>query len=201
MLFDCDGVLVDSEPISESAWRETLKELGADLGEFSQWVGKTDQAIAVRFSSELGVSPSRLVDRAARSFLDRLSAEPVPVYEDALAGLAWAEEARMGVAVVSNSERWRMDALLEAAGIAGRFGVRVSSDDVPRPKPDPDMYLRAAEQLGVPDSRCLAIEDSPTGVAAARAARMRVVAVDRGLFGFDALSHATRVVEVIAADS
>jgi len=199
VLFDCDGVLVDSEPISEAAWRRALEEFGADLGDFADWVGKTDQSIAVRFSSEVGVSPSRLADRAAELFLQQLEEEPIPVYEDAMAALKRAEEGRFPLAVVTNSEHWRLDAILEAARLSDRFRVRVSADDVARPKPDPDVYLRAAQLLGVDPTRSLAIEDTPTGVAAARAAGMRVVAVNRGYFGFDALAHATRVVDVIDA--
>ena len=122
-------------------------------------------------------------------------------FEDALETLERAESVRMPVAVVSNSETWRLEALLRSSRLDTRFQVRVSSDDVARPKPDPDVYLRAAQLLGVPAARSLAIEDSPTGVAAARDAGMRVVAVDRGWFGRDSLAHATRVVDRLEVDS
>lgn len=201
MLFDCDGVLVDSEPASEWAWRAALQEVGVELDDFSGWVGKTDQAIAVHFGRVASVSPTRLAGRAADLLAEHLETEGMAVFADARDSLDEAARAGIPIAVVSNSERRRLDALLAAAGIGHQFPIRVSSDDVPRPKPDPDVYLRAAEMLGVEPSRCLVVEDTPTGVAAARSAGMRVVAVDRKVFDPAALVAATRVVESIGAGS
>lgn len=197
VLFDCDGVLVDSEPASEWAWRITLEEVGQVMEDFSDWVGKTDQAIAVHFGREARVSPTRLATRAADLLVERLETEGVDVFADARSALRAAVQVGIARAVVSNSESWRLDALLEAAGIGNLFPVRVSSDDVPRPKPDPDVYLRAAELVGVEPSRCLVVEDTPTGVASARSAGMRVVAVDRKVFDPASLAAATRVVDSI----
>lgn len=197
MLFDCDGVLVDSEPASEWAWRAALHEVGVEMDDFSEWIGRTDQEIAVHFGRVASVSPTRLAGRAADLLAEHLETEGLNVFPDARGALD--EAARIGIplAVVSNSERRRLDALLMAAGIGDLLPVRVSSDDVPRPKPEPDVYLRAAALLGVEPSRCLVVEDTPTGVAAARAAGMRVVAVDRKVFDPAALAAATRVVESI----
>ena len=195
MVFDCDGVLVDSEPISEWAWRRALEEQGVDMGhDFSQWVGTTDEAIGDRFAAEAGVSSVRLTDRAAALLVGRLGDETLPVFEDALDALAAARAANLGLATATNSERWRLEAILASAGLAGTFPVVVTSDDVALPKPAPDIYLRVAALLDVEAPRCLVIEDSPTGVAAARAAGMRVVAVDRGVFDPVLLASATRTV-------
>ncbi|MFP3913854.1 MAG: HAD family hydrolase [Actinomycetota bacterium] len=194
VLFDCDGVLLDSEPASEWAWRTALSEVGVEIDDFGEWVGKTDQAIAIHYGGEARVSPTRLSGRSAELLLTLLEDEGIPVFPDARSALDQIADAGMPRAVVSNSEGWRLDALLKAADLDHLFPVRVSSDDVPRPKPDPDVYLRAARLLGVDPSRCLAVEDSPTGVAAARAAGMRVVAVDRGVFDSEALAAATRVI-------
>ncbi len=194
VLFDCDGVLVDSEPASEWAWRSTLRRYGLEMGEFGSWVGTTDEAIAVRFAPDSGVSPVRLLDEAASLLQTQLEEEPLGLFEDAADALDRAIGANLLKAVVSNSERWRLEVILSSAGLTGVFGVSVTSDDVPHPKPHPDMYLKAAALLGVEPPRCLVIEDSPTGVAAARAAGMRVVAVDRGVFDPPALEAATRVV-------
>lgn len=194
VLFDCDGVLVDSEPASEWAWRAALGEVGIELGDFSTWVGKTDEAIAIHFGREAGVSPTRLASRAADLLAERLSTHGLEIFPDARIALQEAGQAGLPIAVVSNSDSRRLRSLLEAAGLADRLPVRVSSDDVPRPKPDPGVYLRAARLLGAEPPRCLVVEDTPTGVAAARAAGMRVVAVDRGVFDPDSLTAATRVV-------
>ncbi len=195
VVFDCDGVLVDSEPYSERAWREALAEHGVDLGDdFSQWVGTTDEAIAVRYSAEAGVSPTRLADRAAALLVEGFREEPVPVFPDALEALDRVVATGMPVAVATNSERWRLEAILGSARLDGMFHFAVTADDVRSPKPEPDMYLLVASLLGVDPSRCVVVEDSPTGVAAARAAGMRVIAVDRGVFDPALLAPATRVV-------
>lgn len=194
VLFDCDGVLVDSEQASEWAWRAALRRFGVDMGEFEPWVGTTDEAIAVRFAPESGVSPRRLLEVSATMLEIRLATEPVTVFDDAADALNRVKSANLLTAVVSNSEGWRLAAVLASAGLTDEFRIGVTSDDVARPKPEPDVYLRAAELLGVDTPRCLAIEDSPTGIASARAAGMRVVAVDRGVFEPGELDAATRLV-------
>jgi HAD superfamily hydrolase (TIGR01509 family) len=97
------------------------------------------------------------------------------------------------VAVASNSDRWRLDAVLAAAGLAGRFQVSVGANEVSHPKPAPDVYVRAAELLAIDPVECLVIEDSPTGIAAARNAGMAVIAVDRGHFPRGSLEQADQV--------
>lgn len=194
VLFDCDGVLLDSEPLSEAAWRATLEDQGVEIGDFSEWIGRTDLALATHFAATLGMSPSRLARMAAERLLDLLATQEVPHFPDGLAALDQATRAGLPRAIVSNSERWRLDALLQSARIADRFEVEVTADDVVHPKPEPDIYLKAAGLLAVPPDRCVVLEDSPTGITAARAANMRVVAVDRGVFEPAALAHATLVV-------
>lgn len=198
VLFDCDGVLVDSEPVSEWAWRAALTEYGIVLGDFSHWVGTTDESIAVRHAAEAGVSPAALADRAAGLLLEGLAERPLEVFPDAIKALEQVDGSTLSSAVVTNSESWRLDAILSSAGLADRFPIRVTCDDVPHPKPEPDIYLLAAHLVETDPSRCLVVEDSPTGVAAARAAGMRVVAVDRGVFGSASLAAATRVVSTLA---
>lgn len=199
VIFDCDGVLVDSEPVSEWAWRHALEEHGVHMGQdFSQWVGTTDEAIAVRFAAEAGTSPLLLADRAAALLAGQLEEVSIGVFEDAREAVRRALAAGMGLAVATNSERWRLEAILGSAGLAEIFTVKVTSDDVASPKPAPDMFLLAAEVLGVGPSRCLVVEDSPTGVTAARTAGMRVVAVDRGVFDPVLFAPATRVVSSLS---
>lgn len=194
VLFDCDGVLVDSEPISERAWRSALAEYGIDLGDFAPWVGTTDESIAVRYAADAGVSPAVLADRAAALLLEGLSEHPLEVFPDALKALDQVDGSTLASAVVTNSESWRLQAILASAGLEERFAVRVTADDVDHPKPAADIYLLASRLVDIDPSRCLVVEDSPTGVASARAAGMRVVAVDRGVFGASSLAAATRVV-------
>lgn len=199
VVFDCDGILVDSEPVSEWAWRATLEAHGIDMGpDFAGWIGTTDQGIAVRFAGEAGMSPTRLADENARAFVNRLEEVGIDVFADAVAAVEKTRAAGLGLAVATNSERWRLQAILEAANLTGLFDIAVTSDDVARPKPAPDIYLEVAARLGVEPSRIVVVEDSPTGVASARSAGMRVVAVDRGVFEADQLAPATRVVSSLA---
>jgi HAD superfamily hydrolase (TIGR01509 family) len=89
------------------------------------------------------------------------------------------KERGVPIAIATGSRRERLDATLRAAGLRELFDVTVAQDEVPQAKPAPDLFLRAAELLGVSPAECVAVEDSPTGVEAALAAGMRVVAVAR----------------------
>lgn len=195
VIFDCDGVLVDSEPVSEWAWRAALGEHSIDIGpDFSPWIGTTDQAIADEFADEAGVPAAHLSDRAEVFFRERLEEVGLTAFEDTSAAIGRAEAAGLGMAIATNSQRWRLEAILAATHLDGVFGLRVTADDVVSPKPAPDIYLRAVELLGMETHRGLVIEDSPTGITAARAAGLRVIAVDRGIFDSEELAPATRVV-------
>lgn len=194
VLFDCDGVLVDSEPVSEAAWVATAEEFGLDIDDFASWIGTTDRAVAEFFAPLAEVEADRMLDRASVNFKAILEEDGVEVFPDARDALIRAMAGDLAVAIVTNSERWRLEAILEAAGFTEGVDIMVASTDVAHPKPDPDVYLLAAQLLDVDPSRCVVIEDSPVGVAAARAAGMRVIAIDRGVFSTESLAPATRVV-------
>jgi mannitol-1-/sugar-/sorbitol-6-phosphatase len=195
VVFDCDGVVVDSEPASEEAWRRALAGLGVSLtaGDFHVWVGRTDRQVAEHYVAETGVEAGVLEEVAACHLRDVLGAGLV-AFTDALRCLDAVTRERVPVAVASNSPRWRLDAVLAAAGLGERFSVSVAGDEVARPKPAPDVYLAAATLLDTPPDHCVALEDSPVGIQAAAAAGMRVVAVDRGVFPPAAIGGAHRVV-------
>jgi HAD superfamily hydrolase (TIGR01509 family) len=108
--------------------------------------------------------------------------------------------ARWPLALASSSNRPLIDAALEAAGLARCFRATVSSEEVPRGKPAPDVYLEAARRLGVEPTRCAAIEDSHSGIRSAKAAGMRVVAVPNATYppGEDALAEADVVLRSLA---
>ncbi|HSJ27406.1 MAG TPA: HAD family phosphatase [Acidimicrobiia bacterium] len=194
VLFDCDGVLVDSEPVSFVAWSLTLRQYGYELGEreFAESVGGTETMVAVRYSPLVGVGPERLEDEA-RAHFERM-AHRASGFADALQRVEALEEAAVPVAVATNGLRWRLDVLLTAVDLARLLPVSVTADEVPSPKPAPDLYLAAAARVGTPPARCLVLEDSPTGIAAAKAAGCRVVAVDRGMFDRGRLAAADAIV-------
>jgi HAD superfamily hydrolase (TIGR01509 family) len=193
VIFDCDGVLADSEWASAAAWQRTLAGLGYQLSpeEFAGFIGTTDWDLAASFGARLAQDPHQVL-AAANDELRIVLAEGLKAFDDAIRLLDRLDE--MPLAVASNSDRWRLEAILAAAGLAGRFLVSVAEDEVAQPKPAPDVYLRAAALLAMAPVDCLVVEDSPTGIAAARSAGMGVIAVDRGHFARDLLEPADQVV-------
>ena len=200
VLFDCDGVLVDSEPHSVAAWLDVLGSVGhpATAADVEACVGlgflPTRDALA-----RLGPLPAgdelwpTLLEALRRSFDTGLTA-----FEDATALLSAVRERGLPSAVVSGSPRSRLDLTLERAGLT--FEVSVAGDEV-EPKPAPDPYLTAAERLGVDPTQCLVIEDTPTGVRSGVAAGCRVVAVVREGVDRGVLEEAgAEVVERLTSD-
>jgi HAD superfamily hydrolase (TIGR01509 family) len=179
VVFDCDGLLLDTERLWTRAETALFSRHGlpfgpAEKGELLGTSVETSGRILERLldrpgdAEELGRELDELVELELR---DGIAARPgARELVDALTG-----RRRLGLA--SNSGRPWVDAVLEAAGLAGRFEAVVTSGDVAAPKPAPDVYLRAAELLGSPASETIALEDSPPGAAAARAAGAYVIAV------------------------
>lgn len=193
VVFDCDGVLVDSEWASAEAWKSALASYGWELSaqEFVRFIGTTDRELASVFASRLDTTPEEAL-AVAEAEMRKVLATGLEPFGDAIRLVERSKGYLLAVA--SNSERWRLDCVLESAGLGGLFAVSVASDEVARPKPSPDVYLRTAKMLDVEAEGCLVIEDSPTGIAAARAAGMTVVAVDRGNFHSQQLAMADEVV-------
>ncbi|MEX0757341.1 MAG: HAD family phosphatase [Acidimicrobiia bacterium] len=195
VLFDCDGVLVDSEPVSFRAWSEALAVHGYDLDMdvFAASIGGTEAMVANRFAPDVGVDSVRLELEAQHAF-ERIAGEAA-AFGDTLAFIDRLEYAGVPIGVATNGLRWRLDVLLAAVGLGRLLPFSVTADEVENPKPAPDLYLRAASLAGADAERCVVIEDSPTGVAAAKAAGCLVVAVDRGVFDRRQLAGADVVVD------
>jgi HAD superfamily hydrolase (TIGR01509 family) len=193
VIFDCDGVLVDSEWASAAAWAAALDRHGHRLDdeEFRGFIGRTDRSLAESYGPLLGTDSRDLLAEAEVE-MRRVVRDGLAAFPDALDLL---DRLEVPVAVASNSDRWRLRAVLEAAGLGSRFGVSVAGDEVARPKPAPDIYLKAARLVGIDPPGCHVIEDSPTGIRAALAAGMTVIAVGRGHFDRSALGDAHVVVE------
>lgn len=193
MIFDCDGVLVDSEWASASAWQAALARFDhhIDGRTFEGFVGTTDRAMAMTFAAQIGAEPEDIL-RAAEEEMRRAAARGLEPFPDAVALI---DRLSVPIGVASNSDRWRLETVLSSAGVRGLFEVTVAGDEVANPKPAPDIYLRAAVLLEADPVDCLVIEDSPTGVTAARAAGMPVVVVRRGYFEDDVLIEADQIVD------
>jgi HAD superfamily hydrolase (TIGR01509 family) len=181
VIFDCDGVLVDSEPISVRIDIEAVAELGLALSEaevIERFVGRSPEVIVEAVEQALGhPPPDGWFERAERRLRSAFEAElrPVDGIEEAL------ELIDTPACVASSSEPGQLRFKLELTGLYERFAGRIfSATEVPNGKPAPDLFLHAASRMGTQPERCVVVEDSRHGVQAARAAGMRVLAYAGG---------------------
>jgi HAD superfamily hydrolase (TIGR01509 family) len=179
VVFDMDGVLVDTEHL----WDEVREALTEEWG--GRYTPEAQEAMMGMSSREwsrylheivgLREPPEVINDEVVRRMLARYENE-LPVIPGAVDAVRRLGGAGFRLAVASSSNRELIDAVLRRLGVTELFEVTVSSEEVARGKPAPDVYLKAARRLGVAPARCAAIEDSASGIRAAHAAGMRVVA-------------------------
>ena len=180
VLFDLDGLLLDTERLARRAWQSALADWGYSLPDalFLSVIGRTARSTAEVFRQSFGPDlPLDLVIRRKDEVLDALYAQPIPVQPGVLEVLACLDEWDIPRAVASSTVRARVLFKLARTGLLDRFPVVVGGDEVPHGKPAPDVFLAAAQRLDVAAAACLVLEDSDAGVAAAEAAGMRVIMV------------------------
>lgn len=180
-LFDCDGTLVDTMGAHHRSWECVLQSAGAsgplDFDRFHALGGMSGREVAHVLCDWHGlqVDVEDLVRRKRASFLASASGcAPIAL----TASFARKVAGTHAVAVVSGGHRAAVETVLQAAGLRELFGVVVTPEDVSRGKPAPDMFLLAAERLGVAPEDCVVFEDGVPGIEAARAAGMRVVVIE-----------------------
>jgi HAD superfamily hydrolase (TIGR01509 family) len=196
-VFDLDGVIVDSEPV----WEEVRRAFVADHG--GRWqpdsqrrlMGMSTQEWARYLSAELGVALAP--DEVARGVIEQMAQRyhrELPLLPGAVDAVRRMAQ-RWPLGLASSSPRSLIDRVVAEAGITGAFAVSLSTEEVARGKPAPDVYLAVAERLGVDPASCLALEDSSNGLRSAGAAGMTVVAVPHPRYppDPDALALADRV--------
>jgi len=179
VVFDLDGVLLDSEQVWDGVREQLTKERGGRWQDRAhvEMMGMSSVEWSRYMHDELGVPdvPEKISAEVVRRLED--------VYRERLPLIDGAREAVERLAVswplglASSSNRELIDLVLELSKLAPFFSVTVSSEEVARGKPAPDVYLEATRGLGVPPERCAAVEDSRNGIRAAKAAGMRVVAI------------------------
>jgi HAD superfamily hydrolase (TIGR01509 family) len=199
VVLDLDGLLIQTEEIWDDVREALARERGARYDAEAQraMMGMSSPEWSRYMHEELGVPDppaeisAEVVRRMEARYRERLPLLPGAV--EAVERLA----ARWALGLASSSNRPLIDAVLELAGLGRFFRVTVSSEEVARGKPSPDVYLEAAQRLGVPPERCAAVEDSHSGIRSARAAGMRVVAIPNPAFRPDeeALAEADVVLE------
>jgi HAD superfamily hydrolase (TIGR01509 family) len=179
VVFDLDGVLIRSEEVWDEVRERFVRERGGRYDPEIQraMMGMSSAEWSRYLHETAGVADAP--DEINREVVRRMLA----AYESHLPLIGGAVDAvrrlaaSFTLAVASSSNRPIIDAVLDVAGIAGCFAVTVSSEEVARGKPAPDVYLEAARRLGVPPARCAAVEDSHGGIRSAKTARMRVIAI------------------------
>lgn len=185
VIFDCDGTLVHSMPAHFLSWCDALAYYGADNvfqeDVFYAMGGRPTKDIVLDLNAQYGLKldPEAVAMKKRDAFLQRLHEIEVI---DEVVEFARQCRGRLPMAVATGGTRLVIEKTLQSVGISDYFEDVVSADDVPNGKPAPDVFLRAAERLGVPATACLAVEDAPPGILAARSAGMRVVSVPSPVF-------------------
>jgi HAD superfamily hydrolase (TIGR01509 family) len=201
VIFDLDGVLVDSEVIWDDARRALARETGRTWREDAQrammgmssaeWSRYMREQLGVPLSAE--VISARVVERVQHLYRDHL-----PLIRGARAAVV-SLAGQWPLAIASSANRSIIDLVLELAGLADCFQATVSSEEVPHGKPAPDAYLEAARRIGRDPAGCIVVEDSANGLRAGAAAGMRVIAIPNRAFppGEQALESAAVVLASI----
>lgn len=180
LIFDCDGVLVDSEPLSCRIDAEVLTEIGVPYTaeEIARsFVGVSQKDMIARISTERGVAlPDDIGEQINRALFARFETDlrPIDGVRDAVLALPYRR------CVASSSLPQRIALSLRVTGLADLFDHVFSASEVRHGKPAPDLFLHAASRMGTAPSECLVIEDSLAGIQAARAAGMRVIGFTGG---------------------
>ena len=180
VIFDLDGVLADSEPWWNQIDAKLLAEHGINYrGEYHRNVLGVSYRLAVEFyknAFHISASVEELMRRRGEIATD-LFANRVGLFPSAKATLEQLREMKLRLAVATSSVSASARPFLDRTGIRSLFSVVLTGDEVQRGKPHPDIYLQTANKLGVTAETCLVIEDALAGVAAAKAANMRVAAI------------------------
>lgn len=196
VLFDFDGVVVQSERIHMESFMELLKPFGVRVSEerwYREFAGTGSRSIIERLAGEYGITADvdDLVEKRKRIYEERVRAGELKETPGVCAFLKELRKKSIKTAIVSGSHRSNVALAVSMLGLGGLFDLVVSGDDMAAKKPDPEPFLHAAKKLGMAPSDCLVIEDSHAGCEAARRAGMRLVVVrspaSKGLYGFDAI--------------
>jgi beta-phosphoglucomutase len=181
MIFDMDGVLIDSMPLHVLAWERYLQKLGISVEDLERRMHGKRNSELVRDLIDANLPEDVIFRHGAdkeQLFRDMLLEQELSHAQ--IPGLIEFLERHRGepMAIGSNAEPENIEFILERLGLRPYFPVTVNGMQVERPKPFPDIYLEVAKRLGVEPKNCIVFEDSPTGVEAGRAAGMRVVGVE-----------------------
>ncbi len=179
VVFDMDGVLIESEEVWDAVRERYVREQGgrydAEIQRAMMGMSSTEWSAYLHDVAGVPDEPAAINAEVVRSMLDAYR-DHLPLFEGANRAVERLA-AHYPLAIASSSNRELIDTVLGPAGLAPFFRATVSSEEVARGKPAPDVYLEAARRLGVEPTRCAAVEDSHGGIRSAKAAGMRVIAI------------------------
>jgi beta-phosphoglucomutase len=181
VLWDMDGVLVDSGDLHRRAWRRFLAAQGKPVSDeiFEQGFGRPNEQVLPAYFGDLPETEiRRLSEEKEACYRDLVRAEGASSTPGALIWMARFARAGMLQAIATSGPRANAELIVERMGLRPYLSAIITSEDVARGKPHPDVFLCTAARIGIPPSRCLVIEDSVHGVRAARAAGMRCLAIE-----------------------
>lgn len=181
VIFDMDGVLVDSYQAHWESWHFMADELGRGLTEeqFVRTFGRTSREIIAEHWGANSLTDEEIAefDRRKEGLYRELVANSFPAMDGARELILALHEAGFGLAIGSSGPPANVALAVERLGAQKLFHTLVTGKDVKRGKPDPEVFLTAASRLGVPPARCAVVEDAPVGIAAANAAGMTSIAL------------------------
>jgi beta-phosphoglucomutase len=190
VLWDLDGTIVDTGPIHWLAWRDTMAAEGRVLTyeQFARTFGlRNDLTVPALYGAEVSEAEiARIGDAKEARFRERVAAQPPALLPGVLHWLAVLRSAGWRQALATMAPRLNLEALVAGLELGAYFEAAVAAEDVERPKPDPQVFVLAAQRLGVPPERCVVVEDTAAGVEAARRAGMRCIGVNRDHAGLGA---------------
>ncbi len=204
LIFDVDGVLADTEPLSIHAVNQAFLELynvSPKDEDSDPYMGVTAEVHVLGIAMQYGINidVEKMVERQRHHFLKELGGSPNIGISDATA--FFNEACRFKdwkLALATSSKRQRSEATLQACGLdTSPLSAWLTGDDITKAKPDPEIYQAAALAIGVPTERCVVIEDSITGITAAKGAGMACIAVT-GTFQGEELRLADRIVDSLS---
>jgi HAD superfamily hydrolase (TIGR01509 family) len=203
VLFDMDGVIVDSEPLHIAAFQATLKRYGHDLTQeqYKQYfAGKTDEAGFRQYFDFINetVDLSFFLNEKTKAYL-ALAADQLVPYPGVIDFIYELSTRNVPLALVTGSLRVEAEVTLKTLHMAKVFSVVVAAEDIAQSKPSPEGYLKGTKALNVEPTNCIVIEDAPSGVRAAKAAGMKCLAITN-THSEEELNEADRIVNQLRLD-
>ena len=180
-IFDMDGLMFDTERLVYENWQDMMDARGLpyDLDVFKQTIGRRKKEVELFYLDRYGADfPYReLADEGRQRYVDRLQREGIPKKKGLVEILRWCRKNSLKVALATSTSRRTAELNLRTAGVSEYFDALVCAEEVVNGKPHPEVFVTAAEKLGVPPEECAAFEDSINGIKSAYAAGMTTVMV------------------------